>query len=66
MLTKIECMVCLKEITKGDKILAFDEFTPSDYDWENIGDMDGFDEVIPDSGFWNLVHYYCIFKKRKS
>lgn len=60
---EILCVICEKPIVQGDKILAFDEFTPENYQWENIEDHDGFDEVIPDSGFWHLSHYWCIFKK---
>ncbi len=60
---KLICPICEKEITKKDKILAFAEFIPEDYQWEGFDTFGEFDEVIPASDGWNLAHYWCMFKK---
>ena len=63
--TKIICEICLEEITKGQRIIAFGEFTPDDYQWKDIDVYEGFDEVIPDEGGWRLAHFWCMFKKKE-
>lgn len=60
---KLVCFICEKEINEGDRILAFDEFIPSDYEWEDYKEYGVFEEVDPNSGSWNLAHYFCMFKK---
>lgn len=60
---KLECVICKKEITQEDRILAFGEFKPDQYQWDNLDVNDGFDEVIPEEDQWFLSHYYCIFKR---
>ncbi len=60
---EINCTICKKILTEEDTILAFDIFTPSESAWEDVDILDGFDEVMPDSGFWNLACYSHFFKE---
>ena len=62
----IECVICKGILTKASKIIAFDEIDPNDLDWDYAKEFDEFDEIIPMSNAWTLVHYYCLFKEKSS
>jgi len=64
MVAKLICFVCNKPITRGQRILAFDEFRPLKYEWDYFEETGVFDEVLPVNAQWNLAHFYCIFKKK--